>query len=371
MQGQWFGAVSGTNDGEIILNIDDRDDSFTGLVHYEDKDNSMPSLMAYIDIMRFDDYRCIFDITDILAVHPVTKTVDSWDSIKSYHDNEMFIPNEVVVIVERIDKNTISIKMTTDIGTEVSGFLNSINCGKDSSLTPLNYSWDEFKRHALDFSDGTIFRGQNQQWKLETGFNRQGRYDLVNYRNKCIPELHRQLTTDTKYQFKLADNKDFGAFLNLAQHHGFPTPLLDWTYSPYVAAFFAFRGITSKDAKDNPERKVRIFMLNRTLLETYHVGLDSLIVNCFNLAVVDLLGTENPRMIPQQATATISNVADIEKFIKKLEQKHDISVLQCIDIPWSERDKVVRELTLMGLTAGSLFPGIDGTCEALKEKLFA
>ena len=35
--------------------------------------------------------------------------------------------------------------------------------------------------------------------------------------------------------------------------------------------------------------------------------------------------------------------------------------LQVIDLPLGERDLVIRELTLMGVTPGSLFPGLDGT----------
>lgn len=56
-----------------------------------------------------------------------------------------------------------------------------------------------------------------------------------------------------KHVFNLEDKNDFGAFINLIQHHGYPTPVLDWSYSPYVAAFFAFRGITNEQAAKAPQ----------------------------------------------------------------------------------------------------------------------
>ena len=45
--------------------------------------------------------------------------------------------------------------------------------------------------------------------------------------------------------------------------------------------------------------------------------------------------------------------------------------LRVIDLPLGDRNLVIRELTLMGVTAGSLFPGVEGTCEELRERFFS
>jgi hypothetical protein len=44
--------------------------------------------------------------------------------------------------------------------------------------------------------------------------------------------------------------------------------------------------------------------------------------------------------------------------------------LEAFDLRAAYRQEVMRELALMGVTAASLFAGLDGTCESLKERNF-
>jgi hypothetical protein len=60
---------------------------------------------------------------------------------------------------------------------------------------------------------------------------------------------------------------------------------------------------------------------------------------------------------------------NIEGYIQSKESAAK-KYLWAIDMPMSDRRHVVNELSYMGITAGSMFPGLDGACEELKEQDF-
>jgi hypothetical protein len=61
------------------------------------------------------------------------------------------------------------------------------------------------------------------------------------------------------------------------------------------------------------------------------------------------------------------NLVVVEQFIAIAEKEANRRFLQRIDIPLAERPTAIRELATMGITAASLFPGLDGVCGALAE----
>ena len=370
MKGQWIGNFSGQNQGLLMLNVDDRETHFEGIAYLNVTNKNLPSTAATF-VTENKDKSFEFRTANIFPINPTNGVVDTWDNVKHFYDSQIRI-SEYADVKGAWDDDFIELSWTTEMGTQGSCKLPRSQADKPSNLSSRNKEWKEFKEYILTLEGRRyLFRGQNQSWRLRTSFFRAGRADLIRFLNEDIQMLHRHLSARTKHVFRLNNPDENGAFFNLVQHHGYPTPLLDWTYSPYVAAFFAYRKILNGVEKIEQEgAKVRIFIFDQAQWKKSFHQVTQLLIPEPHVSVSEFIAVENERMIPQQAASTVTNIDDIESYIATKEAQVGKNFLWAIDLPAIDRRSVMQELSFMGITAGSLFPGLDGACEELRERNF-
>ncbi len=367
VQGQWIGRPQGTNNGLLVLDLDELENGYAGHAYLFDEEPGAPYAVVKLELdHKLGTYRNID--CRVFAIHPQFPVrLNNLDLARDFPT--VSFP-QTATIGLTVEGGTIRAVWSTNIGTHGEATLIKTDESKPSALRiiPDIDNWDNFKSFALRQPVRKfVFRGQDKPYRLRTSFHRTRRKDLITYLNSDIPNAHHILSAQTKHLFNLSDNIENAAFLNLLQHHGYPTPLLDWTYSPFVAAFFAFRFRRNRTSSDD---MVRILMLDKSGWEAQFEPVAAIAYGRPHFSMLEPLSIENPRALPQQSVSSITNLDDIETFIQESEAKSNKQFLFAIDLPFSSRRKVMQELSTMGITAGSLFPGLDGACEELRGRFF-
>lgn len=362
MFGQWIGEYTGTSSGTIMIDIDDGAACFEGHAYLNDSDADMPRMSARFKT-NGKSRRESFHINNI----DLTPGNLSGDELKKKYPAVEF-PSGANVTLEG-GKGSLSVSWITSIGTVGSATIQRSQSDKQSNLKarPRVTSWARFWQFAVRQEPGRfIFRGQSRPWRLRTAFHRTRRKDLQKFISVDIPDLHRVISARSPY-FDLRDELHHGAFWHLAQHHGYPTPLLDWTASPFVAAYFAYRSDPTRTAA---QKKVRVLMFDQLQWKHDFRQLKFVATTSPHVSLIQPLALGNERSLPQQAVSFVTNVDDIETYIREREKQTGRQYLYAFDLPYAERDEALRQLTLMGVTAGALFPGLDGACEEMRARHF-
>jgi len=370
MNGQWVGRYSGSTAGLLVIDLDDMRTHYEGRAYVYDDNHSLPSTFVFIRTHNKDN---AFQLAlDTYPIDPRTEEPTTWNLIASRFPEVNFPIHADVSI--RCDGPTLHVRWSTNIGTTGEAQLPRTKAGEPTEYEPTSdvSDWDTFKVFASSVDHRRfIFRGQEELLRLRTGFHRTGRADIVRFLTDDIHTLHRHLSLRTSHIFNLTIPQENGAFFDLVQHHGYPTPLLDWTYSPYVAAFFAYHRIKNSHAAAAQESdRVRIFMFDQKEWRAKFSQMAKLSPIRPHFSIMEFIAIDNERLVPQQSISSVTNIDDIETYIRERERESALRYLRIIDLPIRQRPRVMRELSTMGITAGSLFPGFDGTCEELKERNF-
>lgn len=229
-------------------------------------------------------------------------------------------------------------------------------------------SWEEFRKWAARLQKSAIspiFRGHgSSQWALETTSFRAGQTRLERfYEDTLVPfKGHTEAIFDRS--FDLTNGADYSTLLGLAQHHGLPTPLLDFSDSPYIAAYFAFADALDSD-RDISEY-VRVYALSGDFVRRNSPPTVRLATTFPYVCALSVSARHNPRLYAQQGRFLVTNVGNLEPWLLA-QHAGDGPVLQAADIPVACAADALADLRYMGLTAATLFPGLDGACRMMRQ----
>ena len=234
-------------------------------------------------------------------------------------------------------------------------------------------TWNEFKRWASrvrDEFDTIYFRGHgSNHFPLKTSLHRMGRHRVERYCSDTLWDFRAHAEAILGLSFDMANANDYSMLLGLAQHHGLPSPLLDWTNSPYIAAFFAFSdAIESKTIRPDATH-VRVYALTREFVISSSNARVTLPYHSPYVSTLTIGGRNNPRLYAQQGQFLVTNVAELERFLCSMEKNSGRKILAAADVPVDCASEALEDLKFMGLTAASLFPGLDGVGQMLRHQM--
>lgn len=252
-----------------------------------------------------------------------------------------------------------------------------------------------------------LFRGHDKaSYRLATTLDRYGRIRTgLPGADSHDPTVDRMLRLYRDGVAKLSADRGLSekasplAWLEHARHHGLPAPLLDFSWSPYVALFFAFDGVghPEKTGKSvvyalNVDELALHWVMRQTsdrgpvftrLRDAFRYSSDSVTERAPNdvLAIVQRPSQFTSRMHRQVGAFLYSTLdydaqgsKDLEAYLDEIDEeenrkespvtfsvKHPVLTKVYLSHEWA--GEAFRRLELMNITGASLFQSPDGVAK--------
>jgi hypothetical protein len=246
-------------------------------------------------------------------------------------------------------------------------------------------SWGEYYELVLrEFMNAPayVYRGQaDAAWPTLSSLDRWGRahskkkLDGTNEEFLCPPvsrELHLRRFRQMVRSMSPIDlsKEDDGPAWALAQHHGLKTPLLDWSFSPFVALYFAFEHpfVHHENQLFEPSHRAVLCLSTSLIPETKS---DKAAIP----RVYSPSGPVSQRLLAQSSIfLEMPKDTDLETYVAQhfanedeRTNPHARAVLLKVVIPNEGRLDCLRMLNKMNINRVTLFPDLDGAARYIND----
>lgn len=225
-------------------------------------------------------------------------------------------------------------------------------------------SLDYFLKTIRDFSLGRyIYRGQSvESWHLLPSLARI--FDNLQYDHPFSDWSYLQIEDNLIKEFirrsmpyLVQKPTSFLEWLSVAQHYRLPTRLLDWSENPLVGLFFAVAehfedegAVWAMKPTVWQSLDIDIFRIEEEFITFFPNAIDHRIISQKGCFTIQTLKSDPYTLIP----------------VENLTEKLYFDELIKIVIPASNKEFIMRELSVIGIGSDFLFPGLSGLCDQIK-----
>jgi hypothetical protein len=229
--------------------------------------------------------------------------------------------------------------------------------------------------------DTGVYRGaSNAARPLLTSLDRLGGLEPAFTKVALEEHILRNFIRYSRPHLDMQRTHDDWELLIAAQHHGVPTRLLDWTYSPLIAAFFATRGVATEHDRAiwrlDWQRVHKAFGLPPLALFiedlATQLGIEDLTPwklfasrDTKPFACMIEPPSLDHRIAVQAATFTLTSVRGMS-FDEFLDEHGLRDTLTKYVIPANAVARIRDQLDLVGVDERRLFPDLDGVAAAIQ-----
>lgn len=219
--------------------------------------------------------------------------------------------------------------------------------------------FEEWVAHVKDRTETTIYRGQRNDYSLLPNICREdGRASLL-ANERALLALFKQKAPRC---LQVVPKNDW-EWLVVAQHHGLNTRLLDWTFDPYVALWFALETAISNSRPEvwvmNPLKEDVIEKPDGT--RPFSGTRTKILKSNFNI----------PRLKEQKGCFVLfKHIKKSRRGFVEIEKNKQLRKrIARVRIQRRVVNQIMGQLTAMGYTRSRLFPNIDKVAEDIQAQV--
>jgi hypothetical protein len=134
MNGQWIGRYTGTNSGQLVVDLDDMGTHYEGVACAYDDEPSLPG--TFVIVKTTNREPTFQGRLPLEPIDPRTGQPNSWANVRTLFPEGINMPS-IAEVALNLDDDVLKVEWRTDVETSGSAALPRTKAGKPTEYQPL------------------------------------------------------------------------------------------------------------------------------------------------------------------------------------------------------------------------------------------